>query len=211
MCLTGIDGSGKTTQARSLIHALRGEDCATVYVWAASRPILSLSFFGITRVLGYWKVTKKGMYTDPLEFAPPKVRSGLGGVWRLLQFVDFHMKMLVTVRAYLARGIVVVCDRYVYDMIMEFKVSSLSTPLFERLLLKTAPAPAVTFLLDVSERTARSRRTIPLEQLSVRRKTFLEMAKQLNFVIIDASKDFAVNREEIEAETLSRLQLKSSL
>lgn len=208
VCLTGIDGSGKTTHAKSLIRFLSEEGYTTVYVWAASRPILSLSFFGVTRVLGYWKATKKGMYTDPLEFAPPKVRSKLGSIWRLLQFIDFHMKMLVTVKAYLARGIVVICDRYVYDMIMEFKVSNLSTPLFESLLLRTAPAPAVTFLLDISERTARSRRTIPLEQLSIRRAAFLRMAEKLNFVVIDASKDFGFNREKIQAETLSRLQLK---
>ncbi len=210
VCLVGIDGSGKTTHAKSLVRFLSTEGCSAAYVRAASRPVISLAFFGAMKALGYWKTTKKGMYTDPLEFAPAKIRSKLGVIWRLLLFVDFQIKTLITVRFQLVRGVLLVADRYVYDVIMELEVSSLSTPLFESLLLRTVPKPSVTFLLDVPEKIARSRRNIPIQQLLRRKIVLLKMARTYNFVVVDASRDLAANRARIQADAVRLLQVNCS-
>jgi len=205
VCLTGIDGSGKTTHARSLVAFLGEKGYNCTYVWAASRPVFSLAFFGLTKVLGYWKKTKKGMYTDPLEFAPSTVKGTLAVFWRLFLLVDFQVRVLATVRVRLLRGLVVVCDRYVYDMIMELRASQLYTSTFEELATKMVPKPAVTFLLDVNVATARSRRGFNTEQLSMRRRAFLELARKFNFVIIDSNRDFVHNCSQIRTQTLSHL------
>ncbi len=205
ICFTGVDGSGKTTHAKSLISFLNKEGYSCTYVWAASRPILSLAFFGFTRLMGYWKETKKGEYTDPLEFAPDKVRTRLGVVWRLFLFIDFQIKVSVTVRTRLLLGKTVVCDRYVYDMIMELRLSHLYTPTFGDLLWKTVPRPVATFLMDAAADTATSRRQIPTERLSARRQAFLKLAKIFDLIIINSSESFLKNSQHIKIQTLSRL------
>lgn len=202
ICFTGIDGSGKTTHARSLIRFLRENNYSCDYVWAASRPILSLAFFGATRLLGYWKETRKGEYTDPLEFAPNELRIKLGAVWRLLLFVDFQLKVTLMIRTRLFLGKTVVCDRYAYDLLMELRLSRLNTAEFERILWKTLPRPTAAFLMDVSEEAAMSRRQIPTERLSARRDAFLKLAGVLNVTIINANNDFLHNSQRIRSQTL---------
>ncbi len=178
---------------------------ACTYVWSASRPILSLTFFAITRLLGYWKTTKKNMYTDPLEFAPCRIRSKLGLIWRLLLFTDFQIKALVTTKPLLAWGRVVICDRYIYDLIMELQQSKLYTPRFGRCLSKTVPRPIVTFLMDTPETTASLRREIPVKELSARRELFLRQAETHDFIIVDSTEDFSENQREIRDKLWSRL------
>lgn len=206
VCFTGIDGSGKTTHAKSLRNFLSKNGYTCHYVWAASRPILAMAFFALTRILGYWKKTKKDMYTDPLEFAPYKLRSKLGLVWRLLLFIDFQIKVLATTRPLLACGRVVICDRYIYDIFMELQKSGLYTTGFGRLLSKTVPEPTITFLLDVPESIANLRRGIPVEELSARRHLFLRLAETYDFTILDSSRDFSENRGEIQSRLLSRIE-----
>lgn len=205
ICFTGIDGSGKTTHAKSLIDFLNKEGYSCRYVWAASRPILSLTFFAFTRMLGYWKKTKKGEYTDPLEFAPNELRAKLGALWRCFLFVDFQIKVSLNVRIPLAIGRTVVCDRYVYDMIMELYLSQLYTPRFADIIWKTIPRPAITFLMDVEEEAATSRRQIPTERLSSRRQAFLNMSRVFEVIIVNSNEDFLHNSQQIQAHTLFRL------
>jgi len=206
ICFTGIDGSGKTTHAKSLVGFLNKRGYACIYVWAASRPILSLIFFAITRVLGYWKTTKKNMYTDPLEFAPYRMRSKLGLIWRLLLFTDFQIKVLATTKPLLARGRVVICDRYIYDIVMELQQSKLYTTRFGRCLSKTVPRPLITFLMDIPESIAGLRRGIPVEELSARRELFLRLAETYDFIIVDSTKDFSENQRKIRNRLWSRLE-----
>ncbi len=205
ICFTGIDGSGKTTHAKSLKDFLNRKGYSCTYVWAASRPILSLTFFAFTRILGYWKETKKGEYTDPLEFAPERLRTKLSVLWRLFIYVDFQIKVTILVRTRLLLGRIVVCDRYVYDMIMELCLSQLYTTRFADLLWKSVPRPEVTFLMDVAGKIASSRRPIPTASLSAKRQTFLKISKIFNTITIDSNRNFINNSQQIQAQTLCRL------
>lgn len=205
VCFTGVDGSGKTTHARSLLEFLNEDGHACRYVWAASRPILSLAFFAFTRLLGYWKKTKKGDYTDPLEFAPTSLRAKLGLVWRVFIFIDFQIKVSVTIRPLLLLGRTVVCDRYVYDVFTELYLSKFYTSRFGALLWTSIPKPVVTFLLDIQEETATSRRSIPSERLSAKRQAFLKIAKIFKVVVINSDKDFCHNSKQIRKHALRLL------
>ena len=205
ICFTGVDGSGKTTHAKSLIISLDEMGYSCKYVWGASRPILSYAFFIFTRLLGYWKKTRKNAYTDPLEYAPRNIAEKLGMVYRFFLFLDFQIKISLKIRLPLILRKPVVCDRYFYDLLMELQLSNVSSERFTTILSKTLPQPVITFLLDVPETLANQRRGFSCEELGAKRRVFLQIGKFFGFVIVDSSKDFSSNQKRIRALTLARV------
>lgn len=202
ICFTGVDGSGKTTHAKALIKYLTESGCSCKYVWGASRPILSYAFFVFTRVLGYWKKTRKNAYTDPLEHAPRNLAKKLAILWQFFLFLDFQIKATAKIRLPLALGKVVVCDRYFYDLLMELQRSNVPSDRFMVILSKTLPRPLVTFLLDVPESLACQRRGFAYKEIAMKRRFYLKMTKTFGFVIVDSFKDFPSNQKRICALTL---------
>lgn len=202
ICFTGVDGSGKTTHAKSLLHFLSEQGFSCSYVWGASVPFLSYLLYGFTRLLGYWKKIKKGVPNDPLELAPFYLRrKALGWTWRCLLFIDFHIKTLIKIRLPLIFGKVIICDRYVYDMIMELMNDNLYSESFGKIVLETIPTPKIVFLMDVPEGLAHIRRTsIDKKNLSKKRMIFLSLARSLNFFILNSSSDFVMNQRRIRNE-----------
>jgi dTMP kinase len=205
VCFAGVDGSGKTTHAKSLKKYLEKQDYSCIYVWGAFRPYFSYLFFIFTRSLGYWKYTKRDAYTDPLEYAPKHLLNKLGKIWRLFIFFDYQLKIFTRIRLPLIFGKVVICDRYFYDLLMELKLSNISSKNFDLLLPKTVPRALVTFLLDAPESLASRRRDFPEDFFFGRRRVLLEFATSFDFVIIDSRKDLSENQQEIREELLRRL------
>ena len=197
ICFVGVDGSGKTTHAKSLANFLVQKGFSCVYVWGGFRPILSYPFFGLTKILGYWKQTKKDAYTDPLEFAPSQFRQKLGRVWHAFIFIDFQVKVLA-IRILLALKKMIICDRYVYDILMELQLSELDDQKFENLLCSTVPKPNITFLMDVSEKVAATRRSMTIENLSAKKEALKNMAKTYNFVVVNSANKFSQNQKQIQ-------------
>jgi len=206
ICFTGVDGSGKTTHAKFLKKYLEEQGYSCRYVWGASRPFLSYFFFAFTRVLGYWKHTKKNAYTDPLEYAPRLLSVKFGKVWRLFLFIDYQLKALAKIRLPLLVGKVVICDRYFYDLLMELQLSNVSSEKFTSALSKSMPKPLVTFLMDVPENLARTRRNFSYEFFSKRNEVFLDLAKSFDFRVIDSSESLLKNQRMIRQETMVRVQ-----
>jgi len=155
-------------------------------------------------MLGYWKETKKDAYTDPLEFAPNQFRQRFGSVWYFFIFIDSQIKVLA-IRFLMAFKRTIICDRYVYDILMELQLSKLYNQRFENLLSRTVPQPIVTFLMDVSEKVAATRRSLPVENLSAKRKTLSNMARTYHFVVVNTANDFSQNQEQIRT-TIMTLQ-----
>jgi len=202
ICFTGVDGSGKTTHAKFLKEYLEEHGYSCRYVWGASRPFLSYFFFAFTRVLGYWKHTKKNAYTDPLEYAPRLLSAKFGKVWRLFLFIDYQLKALAKIRLPLLVGKVVICDRYFYDLLMELQVSNVSSEKFTSALSKSMPEPLVTFLMGVPDTLARSRRNFSYEFFPKRTEVFLDLAKSFNFRVIDSSEPLLENQRRIRQESM---------
>jgi len=206
ICFTGVDGSGKTTHAKFLKKYLEEHGYSCRYVWGASRPFLSYFFFAFTRVLGYWKNTKKNAYTDPLEYAPRLLSTKFGKIWRLFLFIDYQLKALAKIRLPLLMGKVVICDRYFYDLLMELRLSNVSSKRFALLLSKSMPKPLVTFLMGAPETLARSRRNFSYDFFSKRNGVFLDLAKSFNFRVVNSSEALLENRRKIRQEILREIQ-----
>ena len=206
ICFTGVDGSGKTTHAKSLLDYLETKGYACKYVWGASRPVLSYVFLVFARSLGYWKETKENVYTDPLEYAPIGLAEKLGKFWRLSVFIDFQIKTLVKTRPYLVLGKIVVLDRYFYDLLMDLGVSKILSEGFIRRISETLPRPQMTFLFDAPPGLTAQRRGLSLQDLPAKRETFLQMGQRFQFYIVDSSQDFEVNQQRIRDLILAEIE-----
>ena len=204
---TGVDGSGKTTHAKHLLWFLRRKGYSSKYVWAASRPIFLYPFLVVTRILGYWKTVKKDAWTDPLENAPPSIRKKFGALYRFLIFVDIEIITLLKVELPLLFVRVVICDRYVYDLIMELTLSNLHSTSFAKLMLHVTPAPKRTFFTDAPLHIVAQRRPQLVNGgIYAKIGAYRKLARILNFKIVDTTTRFETNQDHIRREVLSLLE-----
>jgi len=194
ICFTGMDGSGKTTNARLLTSWMKSQNVEADYVWnMLEAPLLkpltllaSLLLLRTNHVLAdYSKYTRSKKYAlrNPLL---------LKAYINLLVF-DLLIRVLFKVYLRLLLGRVVVCDRYVFDLIATM-MADLELPL-QRILsiiqipLKAFPRPEITFLMDVPEAVALTRKCdIPsIEFLKRRRQAYLTIGRKFKMVILNGS------------------------
>jgi thymidylate kinase len=189
ICLVGLDGSGKTTHALQLLSTLQKSGIRCEYVWFGAPYLLSYPFMVLCRLLGFTKTTSK--FVSP-EHQYYKNKS-LAILWPWVQYLDLTIMVLVKVYVPLWRGHAVICDRFVYDTLVELMSdtndSRLHHKLIGRLIIKLVPRLSNVFLLDIAEVTALKRKQdIPnLEFLISRRIKYTEIARELSIPVVDAT------------------------
>jgi dTMP kinase len=181
---SGVDGSGKSTLAQTLIGQLSSKGIKTEYLWWFSA---NDSFLG--KIAG--SVVQK--LAKPIESNTdgfPKV--GLvRALYQLLVLMDF----LLHVWSSSILGKNLVCDRYVYDIVVFF-ATELHYPESKaknliRLLKSVTPTPLIAFLVDVPAEIALQRKhDIPSSEQHERlRKLYFDLVKGDTTVkVVDGSK-----------------------
>jgi len=203
VCFSGIDGSGKTTQAQRLVEEFEARDIPAVHVWARWRPFVSYPVMGILYVLFRWR--RKDYHRSRL----------LTAVWGYLVLLDqllfFARHLLVP----LLRGKIVFVDRYLLDQFVEFDYDGLYNRRVVRLFLRFLPSPDRTFLMDVPVETALERKDDTQEMLDRLRidadeRTYLETRRELyqshareleGVTIVNTSRQIAETHQEIRDST----------
>ena len=205
ICFIGVDGSGKTTHAKFLKEYLEKQGYQCKYVWGAYRLFFSYVFFITTKLLGYWKNTKNDVYTDPLEYAPKLNKKNLASIYHLFIFLDYQIIVTIKIRIPIAMGKIVICDRYIYDILMELQLSNNLSEKFFYFLIRSMPQPDITFLMNVKEDIAMHRRGFT-KDFFLKRKIFLmNLSKVIEVTVVDSSKDLLKNQELIRNKTISVL------
>jgi thymidylate kinase len=159
----------------------------------------------LTLLLGYWKKVSKEEFLGPLVYAPLDSQRVLGRIYRFLVFVDFQIRLLGFVRIPLLLGMIVICDRYLYDIVIGQKIYGLSSQFFERAIALTSPRPQLVFLLDVPEAVASKRRNLPIEDVSRHKREFLDLGKSLALLKLDGSDEFQTTQAKVRGTVLALL------
>lgn len=117
-------------------------------------------------------------------------------LWAYIVMLDYGIQLLFKVRLPLLLGKTVVCDRYVYDTLVDFIADfKLSGNKISQLLsippLELFAKPDLIFLLDLAESVATERKGDAtrgfLEYLAARRHLYLQIAKRFHAIVLDAS------------------------
>jgi dTMP kinase len=195
IALSGMDGSGKTTAAGSLVASLRSEglDATSFYGHrrhggAGTGPSAALAFESVwKRVAG----KMERLRVHPLAKA----------LYDLATFADYVLVLHRLSKA-LAPGRVVVVDRYLADVIAYLRVRGALRTTIEGLLVAVAPEPDAAFLLELTPEAARSRKAEwPLEKLEQFDRAYRDLKTLLRLTPIDANG----SPEQVVSQIRSRL------
>lgn len=202
ICLIGIDGSGKTTHAQKILLRLRkcGKKCK--YVWFGTPYFFSYPFMALCRVLS---LTEVHHLLDEVTSSEHKYYKNkpIALIWPWVQFLDLAIFVILKIYMPLWHGFIVVCDRFIYDVLVALMVDigdeRLHKKLVGLLMLKLEPNLNVVFLLDANE-TVAFRRKHDLSNLNYlirRRRNYHLIANQLHIPIVNAELPFSLVHKEL--------------
>ncbi len=203
IALCGVDGSGKTTQLNLLANHLKESTTKVRTIWFRWPVLLSYPFLGVCRLLGYTKwvtIQRSNIRVAERRFY---LNKALAKLWPWFFVTDVFVHSFIHIIIPLRQGYLILCDRYVLDILVDLicdtKDISLLRRLPGRMLLSSVPKNSNFLLIDVDEKTAFERKPdIPnLDYLRERRVLYLKLASTLNIPVIDGKKKPMEMHQEI--------------
>lgn len=214
ICFIGIDGSGKTLQAKRLESNLREQGIDCTYRWfrystRVLKPLMRLIKCVTRKSKGdsgkrEFASSKKRMMKNPL----------LSWIWRNLSAIEYLVQATIVIRPLFRKSRVVVCDRYMYDMVTDLAINLGRTgddvvDLLRHPALKLLPVPDKVFFLDVPPDIAYSRKQDPdvisEDYLITRADIYSHISDKLGFVRIDGTKSIEEIAEIVLTECKGQL------
>ena len=192
--LSGLDGSGKSTQALLLAERLRAEGIPAESVWNRWKPAVSAMFISLARRwLKAQERVKKGDYRGFTDAKRRKMRSGWKrSVWQAMAWGEYAAQVRARLLAHRHKGTTVLCDRYVYDTLVDIAINFSVPPLeiadlMDHRLLALFPKPAVVVFIDIDPATGAARKSdgTPADYLADRRPYYMSLARILNAPVVD--------------------------
>lgn len=189
ICVEGIDGSGKTTQAHKLVEVLKKVGFEAVYTTEPSR--------------GMYGTLLRNHILEGTRRAPVVVEAVLFAVDRV-DHVASEVKPL------LRKGKVVVSDRYVYSSIAYQGTSGFPTKWLKEI-NKQVMKPDLSFFIDVPPETVMeriNRQKSVMETLQTQkevRKAYLRLVEEEGLLVIDGSGSKKEVAERIQKAVLKFL------
>ena len=194
---TGIDGSGKTTQANLLVEQLKKDGIDVLYVWSRWEPFLLRPF--ITR----WKKQHTKHDTNPDgDYRTLKNRKKLlldnpyfRFLWLTLFFIDYGVQIFARVRIELTKKDLIVSDRIFFDSIIDQSINlgSRKNLILDKLdsfwMRWIFPRPDMVICVDCPSDIAFSRKEDApnINYLTERRKLYLDLLEKYKWIKIDGT------------------------
>ena len=182
---SGIDGAGKSTQIEKLQR----------YLTAEGIPFRQLAFWDHVAV---FRGARSGFSRHVLQSdgsvgspeRPAARRDKNLQSWPLFMGRSFlHLLDVVNLRRVVRKqkqdGVVIIFDRYIYDQLAALPMKTSWARAFARVLLRIAPKPDISYVLDAVPEEARARKPeYPLEFMRKYRSSYLELRKMANLQLI---------------------------
>lgn len=207
---SGLDGAGKSTQIELLMERLRQDGQDPLYVW--TRGGYTPLFERLKKLAR--RLPRRGL--PPAGNNPQRARafgkSWVRRLWLTLALLDLLWVWGVQLHWRRWRGRTVVCDRYLWDTLLDlglnFSQERVDRWWLWRLLARVAPRPDVAFLLlvDVDESVRRSDAKgepfrDPPEVLARRLAQYRAWAKEGHWHVLDGRRPIP----ELAAQVLKEL------
>jgi dTMP kinase len=207
--LSGIDGAGKSTQITSIKNYYKKNQHFT-YLWTrgGNTPGIEMLKLISRKIVGK-KLPPSGHSAQRDQIFKKK---WVQKVWLTFAIIDLFRIYAISTRWDLWRGIVVICDRYLWDTLIDFKIMFPGVDIEKWILWKFlvwgTPIPSVEYLLIIPSELSEKRclqKYEPFPDTEERRERRFKLYKELSnlnkWVVIDATQ----NAETVFAKIKSQL------
>ena len=194
ICLSGIDGTGKTTLAMKLKSELESLGVRCEYVWFRNARLLTLPFLALCYLTGFAELTTiKGKRAGIYYFYKSKP---VARVWLWISAIDMFFVSMWKIKPPLWRGNTVVADRYVIDGLVDLMgdtgITDLNCYAFKLMLRLLDRSLIAVLMVDEEESLRRKNDSISLAYLTERRQLYLSVARELRIPVLDAKPSIGV-------------------
>lgn len=180
VCITGIDGAGKTTLAHELVSSLKTKGKPSIYLYGRIYPIVSRILMVLGRSI--W-LNGQNQWRNYESYSIKKneiMRNHLlKWIYTIAILVDFYPQIWLKLILHYSKGRIIVLDRYIYDTVISDLSAHLNYSMREtdraiHFGLLILPTPDVTFLVDLPEEVACGRKNdVPhIDYLKDRRRSY---------------------------------------
>ncbi len=193
IAFTGIDGSGKTTQAKLLVEDMKEKGIDASYIWCRWEPFLLRPFIKL------WKRRRMDSYGSYNELQKNKEKllenPFLRYVWLFLFLIDYGFQILFRLRIKLNKEGVVISDRFFYDSLIDQAINlgqrgeGFLNSLDASWMRLIFPMPDMVIYIDCPEEIAYARKddAPDVEYLKERRELYLKLAHRYEWIKIDGT------------------------
>jgi thymidylate kinase len=199
VCFTGSDGSGKSTIASSIFDSMLSENKKTKKIYGRYRPMLTKHLTGLAK--RFFLRSDNEMVSDYDYFLDARrslVNKSplISRLYHYAVIAEYILQITIKLTIPYRLGYSIICDRYIYDTIINdlSLYTGLSLDETKDLLRKAwncIPKPDIVFLIHVPEQVALQRKNdIPsLNYLRIRNRLYNEIADCQKFLFLDGTKD----------------------
>lgn len=213
ICFTGIDGSGKTTLAKTLVDTVKRNGIECRYVYSRFNPFLLKPFLIFGRVLFLRGKDMFGDYTKDSNAKKKLFKNRfLSIIYQSCLLFDYSFQIFSKVKIPLMFGKNIICDRYIYDTVctdlaVDLNYSDWKAKDILTKCLYLFPKPDMIFLIDVPEGIAYSRKgDVPsIRYLRDRKKYYLSIVNMCNMIKIEGEQKIEDVERKIFSKVLSKL------
>lgn len=216
--LTGIDGSGKTTQAELLLEKLSSDGIEVSYVWSRWKPFL------LRPLINRWKRNLINNEAEPksnnaYEEVKDKKHKLLKKpifkwLWLTAFFIDYGLQMFIKIRIKLFSNKLIVSDRIFYDSIIDQAINlgeekdSLLNSLNSFWIKILFPQPNLVMFIDCPGDIAFYRKydAPNIEYLEDRRRLYLKLADEYGWIKLDGTLPVSELADRIKQIVYERLK-----